>query len=381
MTQSTTGFNKFTASTFQTSYNYVYQYKDHLGNVRLSYSDTDKNGSINANTEIIEEKNYYPFGLQHKGYNNVVNGSENNHFTYNGKELEESFGLDVIEMDWRHYDPALGKFNGIDPITHFSQGTSVAFDNNPIYWADPSGANGEHYNWRTGRYENDKGEEVSFETAMSSVDDDIRIWGKNDEGNDVLLVNLITDEIDADIRTDVVASEEIGFVTRGHDPFTNKTNENESGALFEYNIDKFLPEFLSEIPKGDNGILSLGLENSFIKGISSSMDLAFFQNESGSLDAVAAYMSTGQGWGVSLGAGLLAGYVTSKDGNPLSLRSFEGDSSVYSLGFPGAKVGGSRIDSSAYYGRTFSVFGAGGGLSKMNVNSRLIGGWGNLNQY
>jgi hypothetical protein len=46
-------------------------------------------------------------------------------------------------MDVRMYDPAIGRFNGIDPVTHFSQGTSVAFDNNPIYWADPSGADSE----------------------------------------------------------------------------------------------------------------------------------------------------------------------------------------------------------------------------------------------
>ncbi|MEL4309186.1 RHS repeat-associated core domain-containing protein, partial [Joostella sp. CR20] len=42
-------------------YNYVYQYKDHLGNVRLSYQDADNNGSI-ATSEIVEESNYYPFG-------------------------------------------------------------------------------------------------------------------------------------------------------------------------------------------------------------------------------------------------------------------------------------------------------------------------------
>jgi len=41
---------------------YVYQYKDHLGNIRLSYSDNVlKNGTI-AQNEIIEENNYYPFG-------------------------------------------------------------------------------------------------------------------------------------------------------------------------------------------------------------------------------------------------------------------------------------------------------------------------------
>ena len=45
-------------------------------------------------------------------------------------------------MDVRMYDPTIARFNGIDPVTHFSQGTSVAFDNNPIFYADPSGADG-----------------------------------------------------------------------------------------------------------------------------------------------------------------------------------------------------------------------------------------------
>lgn len=59
-------------------------------------------------------------------------------------ELEESLGLDLYEMDARMYDQSIGRFNGINPVTHFSQGTSVAFDNNPIYWADPSGADSEN---------------------------------------------------------------------------------------------------------------------------------------------------------------------------------------------------------------------------------------------
>ena len=60
-------------------------------------------------------------------------------------EYEESLGLNLYEMDLRSYDPAIGRFNGIDPVVHHSQGTSVAFDNNPIYWADPSGADAQTF--------------------------------------------------------------------------------------------------------------------------------------------------------------------------------------------------------------------------------------------
>ncbi|MDA9316698.1 DUF6443 domain-containing protein, partial [Polaribacter sp.] len=129
-------------------FTYIYQYKDHLGNVRLSYSDSNNDGAITVSSnpnesEIIEESNYYPFGLKHKGYNNVISSNGNataQKFGYNGIEYEESLGLNLNEMAFRSYDPAIGRFNGIDPVTHYSMGTSVAFDNNPIFWADPSGA-------------------------------------------------------------------------------------------------------------------------------------------------------------------------------------------------------------------------------------------------
>ncbi len=61
-------------------------------------------------------------------------------YKYNGVEFEESLGLDLYEMDVRSYDPAIARFNSIDPVTHFSNSTFNAFDNNPIYWSDPSGS-------------------------------------------------------------------------------------------------------------------------------------------------------------------------------------------------------------------------------------------------
>ncbi|WP_299362855.1 RHS repeat-associated core domain-containing protein, partial [Winogradskyella sp.] len=95
---------------------------------------------------IIEENNYYPFGLKHKGYNDVVSASANSvaqRFRYNGKELEESLGIDWYEMDMRQYDPAIARWNSIDPVVHHEYSTYSAFDNNPVFWADPSGADGQ----------------------------------------------------------------------------------------------------------------------------------------------------------------------------------------------------------------------------------------------
>ncbi|MFY1046720.1 RHS repeat-associated core domain-containing protein, partial [Chryseobacterium sp. GP-SGM7] len=62
---------------------YIYNYADHLGNTRLSYFH---NGS---SVEVLEENNYYPFGLKHEGYNATV-GNPSYKYKYNGKELQET---------------------------------------------------------------------------------------------------------------------------------------------------------------------------------------------------------------------------------------------------------------------------------------------------
>jgi len=83
--------------------------------------------------EIVEENNYYPFGLKHKGYNNVVNGTDHK-YEYGNKELEEDLGLNTIAYGWRDYDPAIARFNKIDRFAgKFRELTPYHFGaNNPI---------------------------------------------------------------------------------------------------------------------------------------------------------------------------------------------------------------------------------------------------------
>ena len=105
-----------------------------MGNVRLTYADSDGDGSVKSDTEIIEESNYYPFGLKHKGYDDVVSANVNSvasRFKYNGIELEESLGVDWYEMELRQYDPAIARWTAIDPVVHHEYSTYSAFDNNP----------------------------------------------------------------------------------------------------------------------------------------------------------------------------------------------------------------------------------------------------------
>uniref|UniRef100_UPI001BD3D0E5 RHS repeat domain-containing protein n=1 Tax=Flagellimonas sp. 389 TaxID=2835862 RepID=UPI001BD3D0E5 len=122
-------------------YDYIYNYIDNVGNIRLSYTDADNNGSIDPANEIIEENNYYPFGLEHKGYNNVVNGTENNYQTFMGKEHQQELGLETYDFGARNYDPALGRWMNLDPLAEQMRRHSpynFAF-NNPLRFIDPDG--------------------------------------------------------------------------------------------------------------------------------------------------------------------------------------------------------------------------------------------------
>ena len=116
---------------------------DHLGNIRLSYQDADSNGSITTD-EIVEESNYYPFGLKHKGYGPGISSLGNDvaqRWKYNGVELEESLNIDLYEMDFRQYDPAVGRFTSVDPMAEERNWlTPYNFvQNNPVVRVDPSG--------------------------------------------------------------------------------------------------------------------------------------------------------------------------------------------------------------------------------------------------
>jgi RHS repeat-associated protein len=85
---------------------YIYNYADHLGNIRLSYFH---NGS---SIEVLEENNYYPFGLKHEGYNALA-GNPVYQYKYQGQELQET---GFYSFKWRNYMPDVGRFFNVDPL-------------------------------------------------------------------------------------------------------------------------------------------------------------------------------------------------------------------------------------------------------------------------
>ena len=111
---------------------YIYNYVDHLGNVRLSYFS---NGS---GIGILAENNYYPFGLKHEGYNGLT-GNPSYQYKYNGKELQTETGM--YDYGARFYMPDIGRWGVVDPLAeqyrrHSTYNYAV---NNPIRFIDPDG--------------------------------------------------------------------------------------------------------------------------------------------------------------------------------------------------------------------------------------------------
>ncbi|WP_449386947.1 DUF6443 domain-containing protein [Chryseobacterium lineare] len=111
---------------------YIYNYVDHLGNVRLSYFN---NGS---SIEVLEENNYYPFGLKHEGYNALA-GNSAYQYKYNGKELQTETGM--YDYGARFYMPDLGRWGVVDPKAELLESSSpyVYALNSPILYIDKDG--------------------------------------------------------------------------------------------------------------------------------------------------------------------------------------------------------------------------------------------------
>ena len=144
------GYVQNTVSSGQNNYNYVYNYTDHLGNIRLSYTKNPSTGVLT----ILEENQYYPFGMKQNGYN-VTRKQYSNPVTvepcvgcltatkyrFNGKELQDELGLNMYDYGARNYDPALGRWMNMDPLAQtmpYANSYNYCL-NNPINLVDPTG--------------------------------------------------------------------------------------------------------------------------------------------------------------------------------------------------------------------------------------------------
>ncbi|MBP1165008.1 RHS repeat-associated protein [Chryseobacterium sp. PvR013] len=90
---------------------YFYNYTDQVGNIRLAYyKDASGNPTIDRATH------YYPFGLEFGGeLVTATSISPNYKYSTQGQEKQTETGWSSYR--WRNYDPAIGRFFNVDPLS------------------------------------------------------------------------------------------------------------------------------------------------------------------------------------------------------------------------------------------------------------------------
>jgi len=108
--------------TFQRGYK-NYELSNHLGNVLVTISDKKLGVSSNGTTivnflaDVRNSNDYYPFGMLEPG--RTYTAANTYRYGFNGKEMDNEVKGQANQQDYgmRIYDPRVGRFLSIDPIT------------------------------------------------------------------------------------------------------------------------------------------------------------------------------------------------------------------------------------------------------------------------
>jgi RHS repeat-associated protein len=120
-----------------TEQGYVYTYLSNEQQGSEVYFDDFSISHVHS--AIIQIEDYYPFGLSFNSYQRE--NSVENKYLYNGKELQRELLLSTYDYGRRMYDPAMGRWWQLDPLSELGRRWSpysYAFDN-PIRFIDPDG--------------------------------------------------------------------------------------------------------------------------------------------------------------------------------------------------------------------------------------------------
>ena len=126
---------------------------DHLGNVRIVFSDINEDNKIEDVSEVLQENHYYPFGLKfgYPGGSNLswLGSSSSNDLGYNGMNSSPSNSSpghlfnknNYNTTTYRTLDMETGMWLQVDPKAEAVKSMSpyCSMGNNPISNADPDG--------------------------------------------------------------------------------------------------------------------------------------------------------------------------------------------------------------------------------------------------
>ncbi len=91
-------------------------------------------------SRVVQYNEYYPFQNTTQNSWTRANATKNNFLGNGGTELNATSNF--YDLEYRHYDPVLGRMNGVDPMaSKYSSLSPYNFSfNSPVMFNDPSGA-------------------------------------------------------------------------------------------------------------------------------------------------------------------------------------------------------------------------------------------------
>jgi RHS repeat-associated protein len=116
---------------------FEYNINDHLGNLRVMFKDS-------LGIAKITQSNAYGIFGDDLPTLNYTNSLKTNNFHFNGKEVENDFGVGYTDFKWRFSDPILGRFHSVDRLAEkFSDISTYQFaSNDPINKIELDGLEG-----------------------------------------------------------------------------------------------------------------------------------------------------------------------------------------------------------------------------------------------
>ncbi|MBD78742.1 MAG: hypothetical protein CL840_07470 [Crocinitomicaceae bacterium] len=156
--QTSAGSQHYSMSFMTIAGNVKFEFKGDMGSMTGSSSsqnfaefkmDNFKVLQASTNTdvplaEVISHTDYYPFGMPMPGRNGNLSAYR---YGFNGMEKDnekDDYG-NSYTTEFRQYDPRIARWLSVDPLAakYPYQSPYAAFNNNPIYFADPTGLEGE----------------------------------------------------------------------------------------------------------------------------------------------------------------------------------------------------------------------------------------------